>query len=332
MKPFKIEVCFTDLRLIRFMLDNKLRGKKLKLAFKIAFKEFKRCSSFAVFSDFSDDEKKQAKAMFHEIKRNLLLLALKSGNPLLIFKSLSLLFQRVGKMSLKHRLMYLKWKRLNDRQVWKTHKRKKKNKFYRLCSKLYKAGVLPQGWEYAFYAKTDTARELNCTVGFGTYCGDNVFVGDNRSTIGKFCSIAADVVIGASEHPLNYLSTSPFFYVESLGFRKGACEIYLSPVHVGNDVWIGDGVFIKGGVTIGDSAVLAAGAVVTKDVPPYAVVGGVPAKVIKYRFQPDIVQKLLELKWWDLPVEVIRQLPFKNLDETIQFIEFHSTALKDINK
>ena len=202
------------------------------------------------------------------------------------------------------------------------NKSRKKREFYRLRSKLCKAGVLPQGGlECDFYATTEAARRLNCTVGFGTYCGDNVVVGDNRTTIGKFDSIAANVIIGASEHPLNYLSTSPFFYNEALGFSKGTCEIYLKPVHVGNDVWICDNVFIKGGVTIGDGAVLVAGAVVTKDVPPYAVVAGVPAKVLKYRFAPDIVQKLLELKWWNLPIEEIRQLPFKNIEKCFEIAE-----------
>lgn len=326
MKPFKIEVLFTDLRLIRFMLDNKIRGKKLKLAFKIAFSEFQKYSSFAVFTDFSKKESEQARAMFRTIKWNLLLLALKSGNPKLLFKSLPLLFKRVGKTDLKTSLMYLKWKMLNGMKVYKKDKGRKKREFYRLRSKLCKAGVLPQGGlECDFYATTEAARRLNCTVGFGTYCGDNVVVGDNRTTIGKFCSIAANVIIGASEHPLNYLSTSPFFYNEALGFSKGTCEIYLKPVHVGNDVWICDNVFIKGGVTIGDGAVLAAGAVVTKDVPPYAVVAGVPAKVLKYRFAPDIVQKLLELKWWNLPIEEIRQLPFKNIEKCFEIAEHAKT-------
>lgn len=322
MKPFKIEVLFTDLRLIRFMQDNKIRGKKLKLAFKIAFSEFQKYSSFAVFADFSKEEADQARAMFRKIKRELLMLALKSGNPKMLFKSLALFFKRVGKTDLKTTLMYRKWKRLNDRKIYKKGKSRKKREFYRLCAKLRQAGVLPQGGlECDFYATTETARRLNCTVGFGTYCGYNVVVGDDRTTIGKFCSIAANVIIGAGEHPLNYLSTSPFFYNEALGFAKGACEIYLKPVHVGNDVWIYDNVFIKGGVTIGDGAVLAAGAVVTKDVPPYAVVAGVPAKVLKYRFAPDVVQRLLASKWWDLPDETIKRIPYDDINRAIEFIE-----------
>lgn len=328
MKPFKIEVLFTDLRLIRFMQANKIRGKKLKLAFKIAFSEFQKYASFAVFADFSKEEAEQARAMFGKIKRELLTLALKSGNPKLLFKSLALFFKRVGKTDLKTALMYRKWKRLNGRKIYKKGNSRKKREFYRLCAKLRQSGVLPQGGlECDFYATTEAARRLNCTVGFGTYCGCNVVVGDNRTTIGKFCSIAANVVIGAGEHPLNYLSTSPFFYNEALGFAKGAREIYLSPVHVGNDVWICDNVFIKGGVTIGDGAVLAAGAVVTKDVPPYAVVAGVPAKVLKYRFAPDIVQRLLASKWWDLSDETIKRIPYGDIDQAIEFIEKIKTSV-----
>lgn len=78
-------------------------------------------------------------------------------------------------------------------------------------------------------------------------------------------------------------------------------------VIIGNDVWIGSHALILGGVKIGDGAVIGAGAVVTKDVPPYAVVGGVPARIIKYRFSQEIIDKLLEIKWWNLPENILKE-------------------------
>lgn len=94
-----------------------------------------------------------------------------------------------------------------------------------------------------------------------------------------------------------------------------------APVRIGNDVWIGDNVIIKNGVKIGDGAVVGLGAVVTKDVPPYAVVAGVPAKIIKYRFSDEIISELLELEWWNLEEDVIRQIPYDNIEKAIEFIK-----------
>ena len=99
------------------------------------------------------------------------------------------------------------------------------------------------------------------------------------------------------------------------------CNRNLPPVIIGNDVWIGDGVKIKNGVTIGDGAIIGACALVIKDVPPYAIVGGVPAKIIKYRFKKNIIKELLKLKWWDLDVEIIKQIPYDNIEEAISFIK-----------
>ena len=134
--------------------------------------------------------------------------------------------------------------------------------------------------------------------------------------IGRYCSFGEQVQIGRHPHPMHWASTSPFFYnaypkVLDIDLPKG---IELNPLtdfkrttrHVvaklttiGNDVWIGHGAFILPGVTIGDGAVIAAMSVVTKDVPPYAVVAGSPARVKKLRFPEDQVKELLESKWWD---------------------------------
>jgi phosphonate metabolism protein (transferase hexapeptide repeat family) len=123
-----------------------------------------------------------------------------------------------------------------------------------------------------------------------------------ESTIGKFCSIGSGVQIVLGSHPTDFVSTHPVFYSNSKPFKTYSKENYVQeylPVSIGNDVWIGDGALVMGGVSIGDGAVVAARAVVTKDVPPYAIVGGVPAKIIRYRFNENEISQLLKIKWWD---------------------------------
>lgn len=127
-------------------------------------------------------------------------------------------------------------------------------------------------------------------------------------SIGRYCSIAAGVWISPHEHPVDWFTTNAISYDALFGwaekfmgrpFPKAKRYSNERPVTIGNDVWIGQGAFIKGGVKIGDGAVVAAHAVVVKDVPPYAIVGGVPAKVIRYRCDEATIKELLELKWWD---------------------------------
>ena len=97
------------------------------------------------------------------------------------------------------------------------------------------------------------------------------------------------------------------------------------PIRIGSDVWIGSHVIVMGGVTIGDGAVVAAGSIVTKDVPPFAIVGGVPAKIIKFRFPSETIKRLLEIRWWDLPDEEITKHIdlFHTPDVTIEDINRH---------
>lgn len=122
-------------------------------------------------------------------------------------------------------------------------------------------------------------------------------------SIGKFCSIAGDCCIGMGTHTLSHISTSSIFTAKKNGTKKSWVKKTvveeIKPVKVGNDVWIGQRAMVMGGVSIGDGAVVGAGAIVTKNVPSYAIVGGVPAKVLKYRFDEDSIEKLLASKWWE---------------------------------
>lgn len=144
--------------------------------------------------------------------------------------------------------------------------------------------------------------------------GDYSYVGRRSSLvmaeIGKYCSIAGDSTIGMGNHTLRYLSTSSLFTEKRNGTGASWCDsqslIPYKNITIGNDVWIGTHSMILGGVKIGDGAVIGAGAVVTKDVPPYAVVGGVPAKIIKYRFPQDMIDELLMIRWWDYPETVLK--------------------------
>lgn len=128
--------------------------------------------------------------------------------------------------------------------------------------------------------------------------------------IGAFCSISDHVYIGGAEHSTSWLSTSALFYKnKSYGWPKKCFSNFDLPAtkrtSIGNDVWIGHGAIIKAGVSIGDGSVIGAGAVVTKDVPPYAIVGGCPARVIRYRFDSDLIKQLLDTQWWSLDDEKI---------------------------
>ena len=146
-------------------------------------------------------------------------------------------------------------------------------------------------------------------MGRYSYVGDYTHITD--ADIGSFCSIGGHCGIGGGIHPSDRVSTSPVFLQGRNILGKNFANIHYEPskkVTIGNDVWIGEGVYIMPGLSIGDGAVIGAHAVVTKDVEPYSIVAGVPAKTIRKRFDDDAIKKLLELKWWDLSDEELSNL------------------------
>ncbi len=151
---------------------------------------------------------------------------------------------------------------------------------------------------------------LNSSIERFSYVGRNSMI--QNASIGSFCSIANDVFIGLGAHPIDKFSTSPLFYRTSnpLKFKlinEDSGFLEYQPIEIGNDVWIGARATILDGVIVGNGAIIAANAVVTKDVPPYAIVGGVPAKVITHRFSKEKIEALQQRQWWLLPLTEIKQ-------------------------
>lgn len=157
-------------------------------------------------------------------------------------------------------------------------------------------------------------------LGAFSYIGGGATIARNISSIGRFCSIAPNLVSGPVEHPVDYLSPHCLFQGRyhaqhpevSSYLERNKAQISRSraeydrryadtntKIHIGHDVWIGEGVFIRRGVSIGHGAVIASRSVVNKDVAPYTIVGGIPAKPIKKRFDDRTIELLLEAKWWE---------------------------------
>ena len=181
-----------------------------------------------------------------------------------------------------------------------------------------------QGVSASPSCNVDASSEIGPYVSLGKY----VFVGKSKigrasyinedcrirnCDIGQFTSIGPGVLLGGlGKHPLDFISTHPAFYSmkQQSGVTFAAKGRYeeVFRTSIGNDVWIGARATILDGINIGDGAIIAAGAVVTRDVASYEVVGGVPALNIKFRFEEDIIKRLLDLAWWDSDISTLRQL------------------------
>jgi virginiamycin A acetyltransferase len=160
----------------------------------------------------------------------------------------------------------------------------------------------------------------NCHIGKHTYiCSGTLW---ENVSIGRYCSIADNALIGPPDHPTHFLTTKDSFYFEKDYYKEWLKD---KNTILGNDIWLGANILIRKGVKIGDGAVVAAGAVVTENVPPYAIVGGIPAKIIKYRFDQNTINFLLQIKWWNFDEATIRGLPFNNVNECIEILSKKKT-------
>lgn len=191
---------------------------------------------------------------------------------------------------------------------------------------LYRVWIFKKKY-VAFYASILSYFDKNVTVSdFVRLCGrtilTNVSVGRctyfagasaGNADIGSFCSIGPGAKIGGlGKHPVDMISTHPIFYSTKMqtGITFSDKDYYdeLPRTTIGHDVWIGANAIILDGLNIGNGAIVAAGAVVVKDVPAFSIVGGVPAKIIRYRFSAEDISKINETSWWDLPLSEIKEI------------------------
>ena len=153
-----------------------------------------------------------------------------------------------------------------------------------------------------------------------SYCGYDCDI--NYTNVGSFCSISSNVKIGGGVHPMGWVSTSPVFYKGKQSLKaKFSPKDRTKPkrVIIGHDVWIGQNVLISQGVNIGTGSIIGMGSIVTKDIPPYSIYAGNPAKFIRKRFDRNISDKLLEIEWWNFSEEKILDLA-KYINHPLDFI------------
>ena len=177
----------------------------------------------------------------------------------------------------------------------------------------------------------------NVSIGVGTYASSNPVLRthhkNNKIIIGKFCSLAQNVMIFAGgNHPINYVSTHPlklFFETDNFQSWSNDCGDDYEVTEIGNDVWIGEGATILSGISVGSGSIIGAKSVVASSVPPYCIVAGNPAKILRYRFEPNQIEELLCIEWWNWNIQKIKNNLHLICSSNIDFF-LHKTRIKEI--
>ncbi len=171
--------------------------------------------------------------------------------------------------------------------------------------------------------------EIHQECAFGLHSYMNSGLVRSQVVVGRYCSIGRNVIIGSGSHDFGALSTSPALKTNSnppvLKYADPSKEIR---VKVGNDVWVGDNAYIMSGITIGDGSIIASGSIVTKNVPPYAIVGGIPAKIIKMRFSQELIQAIESVRWFEFPPEKLQNIDIGNITASLEEISTWPDSLR----
>lgn len=164
----------------------------------------------------------------------------------------------------------------------------------------------------------------------GKYSGMNEHCFFARGTMGAYCAIGARSAINPFNHPFTWMSNHEFqYHPKSFDWvpewndlkRLQRTPDMFEESHIGNDVWTGHHAIVLPGVSVGDGAVVAAGSVVTKDVPPYAIVAGVPARIVRMRFPEPVIERLLKVRWWEFELSELSGLNFRKVEECLPRLE-----------